>query len=163
MAVISALYAKFLIVMGLAFPMTEVISNHVTSSSYLVGLQLDNALLFSLLTDIFYPFEQGFYLYLYFGCIAYFLYVFITVLRKKAVKGNNSCKTLLVNNMCYRVGRFLLRQFQVFFLVRAGHKSLERARFTSSNLFTLPKLLREFQKDPSVTGTHRFLLDIKAL
>jgi hypothetical protein len=36
LAVISALYAKFLIVMGLAFPMTEVISNHVTSSSYLV-------------------------------------------------------------------------------------------------------------------------------
>ena len=40
LAVISALYAKFLIVMGLAFPMTEVISNHVTSSSYLVTKNL---------------------------------------------------------------------------------------------------------------------------
>ena len=33
---ISALYAKLLVVMGLAFPMTEVISNHVPSFSYLV-------------------------------------------------------------------------------------------------------------------------------
>lgn len=67
LAVISAMYAKFLIVLGLAFPMTEVISNHVTSSSYL-----------------------GFYLYLYFGCIAYFLYVFITLVRNKANKNRRS-------------------------------------------------------------------------
>ena len=37
MAVISAFYAKILVVMGLAFPMTEVISNHVPSFSYLVN------------------------------------------------------------------------------------------------------------------------------
>lgn len=36
-ATISVLYAKFLVVMGLAFPMTEVISTHVTSASYLVS------------------------------------------------------------------------------------------------------------------------------
>lgn len=36
LTVISALYAKLLVVMGLAFPMTEVISNHVPSFSYLV-------------------------------------------------------------------------------------------------------------------------------
>lgn len=39
LAVISALYAKLLVVMGLAFPMTEVISDHVASSSYLVSIE----------------------------------------------------------------------------------------------------------------------------
>ncbi|KAI9556194.1 hypothetical protein GHT06_018768 [Daphnia sinensis] len=65
LTVISALYAKLLVVMGLAFPMTEVISNHVPSFSYL-----------------------GFYLYLYFGSIAYFLFVFFTMLKNRAAKGN---------------------------------------------------------------------------
>ncbi|EFX69506.1 hypothetical protein DAPPUDRAFT_62148, partial [Daphnia pulex] len=63
--VISALYAKLLVVMGLAFPMTEVISNHVPSFSYL-----------------------GFYLYLYFGSIAYFFFVFFNMLKNRAAKGN---------------------------------------------------------------------------
>nr|CAH0099300.1 unnamed protein product [Daphnia galeata] len=65
LTVISALYAKLLVVMGLAFPMTEVISNHVPSFSYL-----------------------GFYLYLYFGSIAYFFFVFFTMLKNRAAKGN---------------------------------------------------------------------------
>lgn len=38
------MYAKFLIVLGLAFPMTEVISNHVTSSSYLVKKKIKSKL-----------------------------------------------------------------------------------------------------------------------
>ncbi|XP_046458899.1 proton channel OtopLc-like isoform X2 [Daphnia pulex] len=65
LTVISALYANLLVVMGLAFPMTEVISNHVPSFSYL-----------------------GFYLYLYFGSIAYFFFVFFNMLKNRAAKGN---------------------------------------------------------------------------
>jgi len=54
--------------MGLAFPMTEVLSKSVTSSSYL-----------------------AFYLYLYFGSILYFIYVFITLIRIKTAKFCDCC------------------------------------------------------------------------
>ncbi len=83
---ISALYAKILIVMGLAFPMTEVISTNVTSSSYLVSHQTVIAFHFYEINnheEHVFHFDlcfQAFYLYLYFGSILYFLYVFFALL-----------------------------------------------------------------------------------
>lgn len=87
--------------MGLAFPMTEVISNHVPSFSYLVWdtLSVDLPRIpVTCLIDTFFNYvhvfficcfsEQGFYLYLYFCSIAYFFFVFFNMLKNRAAKGN---------------------------------------------------------------------------
>ncbi|XP_059489964.1 proton channel OtopLc-like isoform X2 [Neocloeon triangulifer] len=57
---LSALYGKLLVVMGIAFPMAEVISTYVPPSFY-----------------------EGFYLYLYFGSMLFLLCMYATVLRPK--------------------------------------------------------------------------------
>ncbi|XP_065574222.1 proton channel OtopLc-like isoform X2 [Artemia franciscana] len=61
--VLSALYAKMLMVMGITFPISEIISPVFTASSYM-----------------------GFYLYLYTGSILYFVYVFWTLFKSRAGK-----------------------------------------------------------------------------
>ncbi|XP_065574792.1 proton channel OtopLc-like [Artemia franciscana] len=61
--VLSALYAKMLIIMGVTFPISEIISPEFTDSSY-----------------------SGFYIYLYVGSILYFGYVFWTLFRNRAEK-----------------------------------------------------------------------------
>ncbi|KAL1116295.1 hypothetical protein AAG570_005790 [Ranatra chinensis] len=55
---LSALYGKLLVVMGVAFPMAEVISTHIPPSFY-----------------------EGFYLYLYFGSMAFLFYMYAMLLR----------------------------------------------------------------------------------
>ncbi|XP_075212562.1 proton channel OtopLc-like [Lycorma delicatula] len=65
---LSALYGKLLVVMGIAFPMAEVISTHIPPSFY-----------------------EGFYLYLYLGSMAFLFYMYAMLLRKEPKpKSNNS-------------------------------------------------------------------------
>ncbi|XP_069675448.1 proton channel OtopLc-like isoform X2 [Periplaneta americana] len=58
---LSALYGKLLVVMGIAFPMAEVISTYIPPSFY-----------------------EGFYLYLYFGSMVFLLYMYAMLLRERA-------------------------------------------------------------------------------
>lgn len=60
--ILSALYAKLLVVFGMAFPITEIIS-----------------------TDVHQFFYQGFYLYLYVGSILFVAYMYATLVKEKAV------------------------------------------------------------------------------
>ncbi|VEN61276.1 unnamed protein product [Callosobruchus maculatus] len=60
--IVSVLYAKLLVVLGIAFPITEIISLAVQPLFY-----------------------QGFYLYLYLGSVAYVSYMYAAVFREKAV------------------------------------------------------------------------------
>ncbi|XP_031839641.1 proton channel OtopLc isoform X3 [Nomia melanderi] len=60
---LSALYGKLLVVMGIAFPMAEVISTYIPSSFY-----------------------EGFYLYLYFGSMIFLVYTYATLLRDSKPK-----------------------------------------------------------------------------
>ncbi|XP_049825971.1 proton channel OtopLc-like isoform X2 [Aethina tumida] len=60
--IVSALYAKLLVVLGMAFPITEIISQEVQPFFY-----------------------QGFYLYLYLGSIAFVVYMYTTFIKEKAV------------------------------------------------------------------------------
>lgn len=55
---LSALYGKLLVVMGIAFPMAEVISTYIPPSFY-----------------------EAFYLYLYFGSMIFLLYMYAMLLR----------------------------------------------------------------------------------
>ncbi|XP_059060061.1 proton channel OtopLc-like [Achroia grisella] len=59
---LSALYAKLLVVLGLAFPVTEVIANGVPDTYY-----------------------QGFYLYLYLVSLLFVIFQYATLMRQKAV------------------------------------------------------------------------------
>ncbi|XP_026326633.1 proton channel OtopLc-like isoform X2 [Hyposmocoma kahamanoa] len=59
---LSALYAKLLVVLGLAFPVTEVIANGVTDGYY-----------------------QGFYLYLYLVSVLFVIFQYANIMRQKAV------------------------------------------------------------------------------
>ncbi|XP_064482148.1 proton channel OtopLc-like isoform X2 [Ornithodoros turicata] len=59
---LSALYAKLLVIMGICFPLAEVISKKIPVSFY-----------------------EGFYLYLYFGSIAFLLYVYVFLLKHEKV------------------------------------------------------------------------------
>ena len=59
--IVSALYCKVLIILGLAFPMAEVISNNVPRGFY-----------------------QLFYVYLFMGSLAFLLFISIDLLRTKA-------------------------------------------------------------------------------
>ncbi|XP_049862265.1 proton channel OtopLc-like isoform X3 [Schistocerca gregaria] len=58
---LSALYGKLLVVMGIAFPMAEVISTYIPPSFY-----------------------EGFYLYLYFGSMVFLIYMYAMLLRERA-------------------------------------------------------------------------------
>ncbi|KAG7305193.1 hypothetical protein JYU34_009230, partial [Plutella xylostella] len=64
---LSALYGKLLVVMGIAFPMAEVISTYIPPSFY-----------------------EGFYLYLYIGSMAFLLYMYAALAndRSRAEKDN---------------------------------------------------------------------------
>ena len=59
---LSALYAKFIVIMGIALPVTEILSSRIPASFY-----------------------QGFYVYLYIVSIAFIVFVYITHLRTRAV------------------------------------------------------------------------------
>ncbi|CAG4940547.1 unnamed protein product [Colias eurytheme] len=59
---LSALYAKLLVVLGLAFPVTEVIANGVPDAYY-----------------------QGFYLYLYLVSLLFVIFQYANIMRQKAV------------------------------------------------------------------------------
>ncbi|XP_076273266.1 proton channel OtopLc-like isoform X1 [Rhynchophorus ferrugineus] len=61
--ILSALYAKLLVVLGIAFPITEVITTEVKPFYY-----------------------QGFYLYLYLGCIIFMVYEYVSLVAENAVK-----------------------------------------------------------------------------
>ncbi|XP_030750784.1 proton channel OtopLc-like [Sitophilus oryzae] len=61
--ILSALYAKLLVVLGMAFPITEVITAEVKPFYY-----------------------QGFYLYLYLGSITFIIYEYVSLITEKAVK-----------------------------------------------------------------------------
>lgn len=63
----SALYGKLLVVMGIAFPMAEVISTYIPPSFY-----------------------EGFYLYLYFGSMIFLVYMYATLLRDGKPKSSKS-------------------------------------------------------------------------
>ncbi|CAH4036456.1 proton channel OtopLc-like isoform X1 [Pieris brassicae] len=58
---LSALYGKLLVVMGIAFPMAEVISTYIPPSFY-----------------------EGFYLYLYIGSMVFLLYMYAALLRDRS-------------------------------------------------------------------------------
>ncbi|XP_025831814.1 proton channel OtopLc-like isoform X3 [Agrilus planipennis] len=60
--ILSALYAKLLVVLGMAFPITEIISPNVRPFFY-----------------------QGFYLYLYLGSILFVAYMYGSLIKEKAV------------------------------------------------------------------------------
>lgn len=66
----SALYGKLLVVMGIAFPMAEVISTYIPPSFY-----------------------EGFYLYLYFGSMIFLVYMYATLLRDGKPKSSKSIAT----------------------------------------------------------------------
>lgn len=59
---LSALYAKMLVIMGIALPITEILSNRIPAEVY-----------------------QGFYVYLYAVSISFVVFVYVTQLRQKAV------------------------------------------------------------------------------
>lgn len=59
---LSALYAKVLFVLGIAFPVTEVLSSRVSTHYY-----------------------QGYYLFLYLGSIGFMTFMYMTLLKDKAV------------------------------------------------------------------------------
>ncbi|KAG6453761.1 proton channel OtopLc [Manduca sexta] len=65
---LSALYAKLLVVLGLAFPVTEVIANGVPDGYY-----------------------QGFYLYLYLVSVLFVVFQYANIMRQKAV-------TMIIHN-----------------------------------------------------------------
>lgn len=60
---LSALYAKFVVIMGIAMPVTEILSNRIPAEVY-----------------------QGFYVYLYAVSISFVIFVYVSQLRQKAVQ-----------------------------------------------------------------------------
>ncbi|XP_042896572.1 proton channel OtopLc isoform X2 [Parasteatoda tepidariorum] len=75
---LSAVYAKLLVVMGISFPLAEVISHKIPASYY-----------------------EGFYLYLYLGCIVFLIYVYLFLLRSES--SNNKAQSFFKQVM-KRVG-----------------------------------------------------------
>ncbi|XP_028028546.1 proton channel OtopLc-like isoform X1 [Bombyx mandarina] len=64
---LSALYGKLLVVMGVAFPMAEVISTYIPPSFY-----------------------EGFYLYLYIGSMVFLLYMYAALVRDRTRSGKET-------------------------------------------------------------------------
>jgi oligoendopeptidase F len=60
---LSALYAKVVVILGVALPITEILSNRIPAEFY-----------------------QGFYVYLYSISIAFVVFVYASKLRQKAVQ-----------------------------------------------------------------------------
>lgn len=79
---LSALYGKLLVVMGIAFPMSEVISTHIPHSFYEVTFLIDSVFINTGFLIIFFGF-QGYYLYLYFGSMAFLFYMYAMLLKGK--------------------------------------------------------------------------------
>lgn len=61
-AALSALYAKVVVILGIAMPVTEVLTHRIPSMVY-----------------------QGFYVYLYLTSIVFIVFLYITQLRTRAV------------------------------------------------------------------------------
>lgn len=61
-AALSALYAKVVVILGIAMPVTEVLTHRIPTNVY-----------------------QGFYVYLYLTSIAFIVFLYITQLRTRAV------------------------------------------------------------------------------
>lgn len=59
---LSALYAKMVVILGIALPITEILSNRISASVY-----------------------QGFYVYLYVVSISFVVFIYVSQLRRKAV------------------------------------------------------------------------------
>lgn len=105
---LSALYGKLLVVMGIAFPMAEVISTYIPPSFYEVRIKREQILqsliycpmckndgsqiaISSIITQrSFYSlrFFQVFYLYLYIGSMLFLFFMYTTLIwgRPKAIK-----------------------------------------------------------------------------
>lgn len=87
----SALYGKLLVVMGIAFPMAEVISTYIPPSFYEVidtyffylhGLaNMDKLCVACCWCKIsLFIYLQGFYLYLYIGSMVFLLFMYVTLI-----------------------------------------------------------------------------------
>lgn len=76
---LSALYAKFIVIMGIALPVTEILSSRIPATFY-----------------------QGFYVYLYVVSIAFIVFVYITHLRTRAVF------TIIKNYRKFRMNKVFL-------------------------------------------------------
>lgn len=59
---LSALYAKIVVILGIALPITEILSNRISAEVY-----------------------QGFYVYLYFVSIVFVVFIYGSQLKKRAV------------------------------------------------------------------------------
>lgn len=59
---LSALYAKIVVIIGIALPITEILSNRISAEVY-----------------------QGFYVYLYFVSIAFVVFIYASQLKNRAV------------------------------------------------------------------------------
>lgn len=71
---LSALYGKLIVVMGIAFPMAEVISSYIPPSFY-----------------------EAFYLYLYFGSMIFLLCMYAMMLKNGKPKQSNNIIYLVIN------------------------------------------------------------------
>lgn len=92
--VLSALYAKFIFVLGIAFPITDIVSNRAPPSFY-----------------------QGFYLFLYITSVAFVVFVYSTHLKNQKIftildsyeQNTGDVKTLSAKKRIIRYGSFYLR------------------------------------------------------
>lgn len=74
---LSALYGKLLVVMGIAFPMAEVISTYIPPSFY-----------------------EAFYLYLYFGSMIFLMYMYAMLFRDGKTKPSESLWSAYIWQNC---------------------------------------------------------------
>ncbi|UYV60265.1 Otopetrin [Cordylochernes scorpioides] len=85
--VLSAFYAKMIIIMGISFPLAEVISHRIPMSYYEISINPPYRYQGRRRCDqISQPAAvvlQGFYLYLYIGSISFLVYLYIFLLRPK--------------------------------------------------------------------------------
>lgn len=74
---LSALYGKLLVVMGIAFPMAEVISTYIPPSFY-----------------------EAFYLYLYFGSMIFLVYMYAMLFRDGKTKPSKFRELISFSSLC---------------------------------------------------------------
>ncbi|XP_045479135.1 proton channel OtopLc-like isoform X2 [Harmonia axyridis] len=122
--ILSAFYAKLLVVLGMAFPITEILSKEVTTSFY-----------------------QGFYLYLYLGSISFLIVIYTTVAKEKAVNSLLSSYQNSANvdnfpvrknsNHSKRYGSFYLRLGAIAFGIGSMvYSGLEFVRYFEAKHYT---------------------------
>ncbi|KAL3266395.1 hypothetical protein HHI36_010572 [Cryptolaemus montrouzieri] len=122
--ILSAFYAKLLVVLGIAFPITEILSKEVSASFY-----------------------QGFYLYLYLGSISFLVIIYTTVSKEKALHSllnsvQNGSKLGQVpmrtkNNHSKRYGSFYLRLGAIAFGVGSMvYSGLEFVRYFEAKRYS---------------------------